>query len=221
MGRNVFWYAKKMIKAIIFDFDGTLADSQNTIMAIFQELIHRPAPLASTEIQELREHGARGVLRQLGIKPWQVPGLLVRGRELFAQRIASVPLFAGVPAVIATLAKQYDLYVVSTNQDAAIAELLNDNHALHYFQKIYGNIGVWGKARVLKKLLKKHQYQPQECIYVGDELRDIIAARQAGIRIVAVGWGFNSPLALQKAQPDGLADTVQILPTIIAGLREV
>jgi len=74
------------------------------------------------------------------------------------------------------------------------------------FDFISGTSPLWGKAQHLKRLLKEHKLPKQEVIMVGDELRDIEAARQCGIKIAAVSWGYNSHEALEEAKPDWLLE---------------
>ncbi len=51
--------------------------------------------------------------------------------------------------------------------------------------------------------------------YVGDEVRDVVAARQAQVKSIAVTWGFNTLTALQQAQPHALIEQPQELLTIL------
>ena len=78
------------------------------------------------------------------------------------------------------------------------------NNGLNFFGFIYTESNLFGKGRALNNLLIKHRLDPEETIYIGDEVRDIEAAKKAGIKIISVSWGFNSAKLLQKAKPDFL-----------------
>ena len=56
------------------------------------------------------------------------------------------------------------------------------------------------------KIIKKENALKDKCIYIGDETRDIEAARKAGVKVAAVSWGLNSREALEKYQPDWLLE---------------
>lgn len=68
-------------------------------------------------------------------------------------------------------------------------------------------------------LLRKYGIRPEETIYVGDETRDIEAARKTNIEIIAVSWGYNSKQLLEKQKPDFLIDKPRQLVDILEGLR--
>jgi phosphoglycolate phosphatase len=82
------------------------------------------------------------------------------------------------------------------------------------FFSVDGGGTLFGKGRLIAKCLDLHQLVLDETVYVGDEVRDIQAARFAGIRPISVTWGFNSREALAAAQPDWLVDEPDALPAI-------
>jgi phosphoglycolate phosphatase len=55
-------------------------------------------------------------------------------------------------------------------------------------------------------VIKQRQIKPETVIYVGDETRDIEAAKKANVQVIAVSWGFNSPEALARENPNFLID---------------
>ncbi|MEB3145344.1 MAG: HAD hydrolase-like protein, partial [Cylindrospermopsis raciborskii 1523720] len=59
---------------------------------------------------------------------------------------------------------------------------------------------------IMSSVIKQRQIKPQTVIYVGDETRDIEAAKKANLKVIAVTWGFNSPEALTRENPDFLID---------------
>ena len=65
-------------------------------------------------------------------------------------------------------------------------------------------------------MLSKYELEPQDAIYIGDEVRDIKSAKKAGIPIAAVTFGFNSKEALEKESPDYLCDTPAELVKILS-----
>jgi phosphoglycolate phosphatase len=75
------------------------------------------------------------------------------------------------------------------------------------FVDLYGGVGLLGKGRVLRRVLKRNSLDPEHTWYVGDEVRDITSAREAGLRIMSVTWGFNNAEILQKHRPTRLIET--------------
>ncbi|MDE1866773.1 MAG: HAD hydrolase-like protein, partial [Thaumarchaeota archaeon] len=83
------------------------------------------------------------------------------------------------------------------------------------FDFVYTGRAVYGKARLLKKLMKEKTIPHKDPIYVGDEIRDVEAAKKAGIRVIGVAWGYNTKAALQKANPDYIVEKPEELQEII------
>jgi phosphoglycolate phosphatase-like HAD superfamily hydrolase len=65
---------------------------------------------------------------------------------------------------------------------------------------------LFGKHKIMKKLIKKNKYDAACSWMVGDEIRDMVAARRAGLNSVGVTWGLQSKNALKKASPTAIAE---------------
>jgi len=66
---------------------------------------------------------------------------------------------------------------------------------------VVGYPRLFGKGRAIRRLLKKEGIEPTQFLYIGDEVRDVEAARQAGVDIAAVGWGFHTLEQLSQESP--------------------
>jgi phosphoglycolate phosphatase len=118
------------------------------------------------------------------------------------KRLAEIKPFPGVENVLATLQKDgYSIYIMSSNSESNIEKFLVTNNMRDYFTKIYGSIGLLGKARALRHIIAQNKFETDDVIYIGDEPRDIIAAKQVGVPCVAVAWGYNSPELLVDHSP--------------------
>lgn len=116
-------------------------------------------------------------------------------------------MFPDISDLLAQLSLSYKLYILSTNSKPNIEYILNKYSIDRYFNDIYGDIGINGKTRNLKKLMRQQKLKPNECIYVGDELRDIQAAKKAKVSFIAVGWGYSNPETLKANHPYAVAQT--------------
>lgn len=207
------------ITTVIFDFDGTLADSLEIFLSVGQELLdidHKPT---KAEIEQLRSMKPLEIMKMFDIKPWKIPKLLLEGRKVMAGRSAEIKVFDGVPEMLRDLKAQgYRLYVVSTNAKNTISAVMRRNDLNKLVSGTYAGASITGKSVMIKKLMKLKKLAPSECVYIGDELRDIEAARKAKTHIVSVAWGYNSEKLLKTADPDviinrpgDLASTLQNL----------
>ena len=192
---------------IIFDFDGTLADSSALIRKLYNQMAaeHSWPSLNETEYQRLRGLGFIQAQRWAGIKSWQIPGLMREGLKRFKQHSAEVELFEGIPQLITQLSQAgFTLYVLSTNSQDAIREVL-DRYQLKEQMTVLKRSALFGKQHAIRHLMAKNKYQPQDVWMVGDEVRDIDAAKRAGVKGLAVSWGLQTSDILKAAQPDAVA----------------
>lgn len=208
---------RSTLSTFLFDFDGTLADSLVTIVEITNRLApefgYRPTPLE--DVDALKGYSTRQLIRYSGIPLLKIPALLRRLRiELKSYDLPIAPC-AGMPAVIRQLhAQNHALAVITSNAPEVVHAFLAAHGLAHCFFNIDGGGTLFGKGRLIAKCLARHQLVPAATVYVGDEVRDIQAARFAGIRPIAVTWGFNSREALVAAQPDWLVDEPDALSAI-------
>lgn len=185
-------------KNFIFDFDGTMLNS-----GVFSfEFIKRHVK-TSLSMEDMRRKTTREALQIAGINQLRLMYLMLKGRrELFRQH-REITIEPGIPQLFADLvAMNTPIYIVSSNSKKNIRTILAANGLLPHIKDISSSIGVWGKGKKLLKLMKKHQLQPGDTIYIGDETRDIEAAHSSGIAAGAVAWGFNTIETLGRYNPD-------------------
>lgn len=198
---------------IIFDFDGTIADTFAVVLGIFHELTHRSEPLTPEEIERLRGMSLAHAAEDLRVRPWQMPFLLMRGRRRMTGKMGGIHTFPGLQKAVRELhAEGHDLYIMSSNSARNIQLFLLRHEMNKEFIKIYGNVGLFDKAGVLRRIMRRNHLKRSETFYVGDEVRDIEAAHRAGVSVVAVTWGYNNAQILQKHQPDTAVSDPANLP---------
>lgn len=202
--------------AIIFDFDGTIADSFDYVASFLERHVRRGRALTPEEKETLRGMTMHQMARHLGCPNWKLPLLFIIGRRAMGRAIYDVPLFIGMGKVIEQLhAEGHELMIVSSNNSRNIRKFLHQHHLYKYFTDIYGGAGFFGKRRAIRSILWRNRLKPHDGIYVGDESRDVEAAKAAGIRVIAVSWGFDQADILASHDPTAMAhnprDIVDIL----------
>jgi phosphoglycolate phosphatase len=136
------------------------------------------------------------------------------------QVIHKLNLVEGMAEVLEELKAQgYTLGIVTSNGRENVKTFLR-NHRLDYqFEFIESELNLWGKSRGIKRLIKKRGWPLEAVAYVGDEVRDIQAAHQIGIKAIAVGWGFQLPEILSEYQPDFLLSEPRELLEVVQKLK--
>jgi phosphoglycolate phosphatase len=191
---------------IIFDFDGTIANSFGVIIEVFEKLTKQPRKLSQSEVDALRDLPPLTIARQLGVSVWQIPFLLFRGRHMMASRLHEIQPFDGMVGVIEKLhAEGHELFIMSSNSRGTIRKFLKQHHLYSYFVDIKGEVGMFGKPRALRNLLRINNLEAKNSFYIGDETRDIEAASDVGMRSIAVLWGFARDASLIALNPTGTA----------------
>jgi phosphoglycolate phosphatase len=204
---------------IIFDFDGTIADSFETVVSIVHDMIRPNQPVTTKEIVALRHMSLIDIAKREHIAIWRVPFLLMRGRRMMSQRLGEVKLFTGIDLVIKQLHKDgYKLLIMSSNSPVNIKKFLRSYDLDKYFLKIYGGAGLFGKARLLRRILRLNGLSAKNCVYIGDELRDIEASKEVDMLCISVGWGFTARSKLAQHQVLVVAQKPKELPAIIKQL---
>lgn len=189
----------------IFDFDGTLADSFPWVMGTMNDVADRFKfrRVADGELDELRHCDAREVMRRLGIKRWKVPMIARYVRSRMAADVDQIKLFEGAGAMIDELAAAgMKLSVVSANGETTIRTVLGP-HARHIGSYAAG-VSLFGKRGKLLRMSRLAEIPPSETVVIGDEIRDLDAARAAGMAFGAVSWGLTRGEALAARKPDAL-----------------
>jgi phosphoglycolate phosphatase len=205
------------MKTLIFDFDGTIADSFSVLIEVFGQLVKNADKIGVNEIEELRGMSVSQIVKRLKIKRWQIPRLVIRGRQALGLQIDTIQLIKDLGPVIRSLHRQgYRMFILSTNSPLNIQRFLKNNGLDDCFANVYGNAGVLNKTSALKKLMAKERQAAGSCLYIGDEIRDITAASKAGLDYIAVSWGYNNKQSLEAQNPMKLVDTPKQLAEAVA-----
>ena len=200
-------------KIFIFDFDGTIADTHQYIIRISNQLAgeFKYNLIQPHEVEHLKDKTSREVIRYLKVPIFKIPAILSRAKKELHDGIASIKPFDGLKEILHQLnTAGARMGILSSNATENIHQFL-ENHDLEVFEFIDATLKVWTKNISLKKLLAKHGFHADQIIYIGDETRDIDAAKALGIKVAAVTWGYNSEKALRNHQPDFLIHTPEEL----------
>lgn len=188
----------------IFDFDGTIADSFDYVIDWLSETL-QSQKLAEAKRSEFRGLSMYSIARRLKAKPWRMITLLLVGRKHMSRDIDKIDIFDGMSDIIKQLHGQgHKLYIVSANSRRGIEGFLKNHDLSEYFSDIYGS-AIATKAIVIRQLAKKHQIDRSDTWYIGDEAFDILSGHLAGVKTVAVTWGYNNLKMLAAQYPTVMA----------------
>ena len=192
--------AKKIIKAVLFDLDGTLLDTAPDFVAVVNKLLTEEGkePLAAEKIRDCISNGARALVMMAFNIDDQHPEfarLRLRLLELYSQHIAVYTQpFPGIVELLKSLAEKNISWGIATNKPAQYTEPLMSalNIQPSPTSVICPDHVSHTKPHPESMFLaaKLHGCDANEIIYVGDHLRDIECGRQAGCITIAAAYGY-------------------------------
>jgi phosphoglycolate phosphatase-like HAD superfamily hydrolase len=96
---------------------------------------------------------------------------------------------------------------------------LRANGVEHHFAFVIGYPRLFGKGKALRRILKADRLEPADVLYIGDEVRDVEAARKAGVAMAAVTWGFHAEPLLRANRPDYVVSDPRELLRVASAVR--
>jgi phosphoglycolate phosphatase len=190
-------------KLVIFDFDGTLSDSGEWFLSIIDDLSDRFRfrRVDRAEVEVLRRRPTREVIAHLRIAGWKLPLIARYVRARFRDNASDIRTFDGVRAMLATLSDAgVRMMLCSSNGEDNVRAVLGADAAR--FEAFFCGSGLFGKVAKLRRAVKASGLAPADILAIGDETRDIDAARAVGLGCGAVLWGYANPDILTAMKPD-------------------
>lgn len=188
---------------LLFDLDGTLADTAPDLVAVLNQLLAEderpPVPFALARNQV--SHGAIGLIR-LGYQLMPDANIDDRLRQRFLDLYERIghshsSVFIDLQTILSICSRIDASWGVVTNKPAALTEPLLDHLGLSASAGavVSGDTLAHRKPHPAPLELAARQLgvDPANCIYLGDAERDIVAGRAAGMRTVATSYGYIHP----------------------------
>ncbi len=194
---------------LIFDFDGTLANTLEAGIEIYNEIAEEYdlASVTREEVLELRKLNTRALLDHLGISRILAVKLGARIRKVLHERMEEVELMGGVESAIRKLHEGgYRMGILTSNSADNVRIFLTRFNLLDCFSFIEAGVSLFGKQQRITNVIRKIKVDPSDVIYVGDETRDMEAARKSSVAGLAVCWGTNGREAMETEGPDFCID---------------
>lgn len=198
-----------MIKTVILDFDGVIAETMDIKTRAFLYLFRNYPKRILDKVKKFhldnggmsRYEKFRIIYKKFLNKPLDKKTSGRLGREfsrLCYEEVIKAPLVKGARPFLKKAYKTYNLYIVSGAPQREMRRIVKEKRLGHYFRGIYGSPGQKGK--LCEAIVDKDNISPKEAVFVGDAVNDLKGAEEAGIHFVARITDGKSALAACKPQ---------------------
>lgn len=194
-----------MIKAIIFDFDGVIFNTEEPIYKLLQKICKKyKCPIKDKkDFKKLFAVNFYKSMEKRGVKGKKLDKFKKECEDEL--RNIHMHVFHKIPPTLAELSKHYYLAVISSNFKNILISNLKKRNLLGYFSAVVGADVIESKTDRLVKVLDIFKIKPSEAVYIGDTAGDIKEAKKVKIKTMAVTWGFHSRQTLKKEKPTFIA----------------
>lgn len=206
------------MKYVFFDFDGTLADSNHLLMKawnLYADQYHYDR-VTEEDISTSRNLTIHERAKKYRFPMHKLPIILPKVYAYFQEHIEEVQLFEGISEMLYNIQQaDYKIVIISSNAKENI-ELLLKQQQVHSVSQILTSSRLFGKDTVIKKFMKQQKLTVDDVLYVGDEIRDIIACNKVGVPFVWVSWGLDGYELIEKEKPTYVVHSPKELSELLA-----
>lgn len=191
-------------KCVVFDFDGTLADTEEKAFKIYNQLAskYKYSTVTMEELQHIKNLHIKEIMEIVNIPFYRLPRALSEGQKMMREESTEIRSFSpDIQGFFEELRKiTVNAGILTSNIEKTVAQFLETYHLKKDIDFIMCS-ALMSKSKKIKKVLRKFDIKKEEMLYIGDETRDIEACKKIGVDVVAVTWGYNSKIALERCEP--------------------
>ncbi len=190
-------------KAVIFDFDGVIADTFEFHREHFKEYLD--VSLSKKEYQDWQRGNVYDGKGKVSSED------LIRYFKMIVEDHKNVKIFQGMSELIKKLKDDYDLFIVTSSSDINTINWLKKENIFDCFMEILGVEFDRSKVVKLNHILEKYELEKDDVLFVTDTSGDVFEANKVGVKSIAVTWGFHDREILAESEPFAYVDNVEEL----------
>lgn len=203
-----------MVRAILFDFDGVIAESMDIKTDAFARLFEGFGPeIVKKVVAHHQAHGGVSRFEKIRLYHEQYLGKVITDEELSAwcrrfsdlvlDAVVSSPYVPGALELLESCHKKYSCFIITGTPQEEMEEILSRKGLKRFFAGVYGSPTT--KTEIVKEIMSAHKFDPKELIYIGDAMTDYEAAKGAGIRFIG---------RVPKGKPDIFPSGTFVVPDL-------
>jgi phosphoglycolate phosphatase len=208
-----------MMKLIIFDFDGCIADTMPIATRVGDELASKYLGENIDFKKIAYNKGLQGLITEIHFPKYRIPLVVRKFRKLIAKCFGEVKAIPGMIHLIKALNSEgYILGIITSNSRKSVKQFLKRYKLEKEFSFMKTNVSLFAKGWRIRRVVRKYKINKRKAVMIGDEVRDIVGAKKAGIKSIAVTWGMNSKKLLKKQRPSYIVSKPKQILRIIEKL---
>jgi len=200
-------------KILLFDFDGTIVDSIDVALEAYNAIAYDyslPKMQDKKAFVKLYDDNFYSSLMKLGLLREKIQDFTRELREWFLKCGYGAKLFSGMKEVVNKLAEKNQLIVITSNIGFTVKGLIKE--AGLNIEEVLG--GDKETSKMKKILSVKKRFPDAELYYIGDTKGDVLEGQRAGVKTIAVSWGYHAREELEKVEPDFIVNKPEELLNI-------
>ncbi len=193
-----------MYDHVIFDFDGTIADSEAVVTEMIVGLAEK-YKVGSLTQKEIKHRSQLPLVIKLKLYSF-IKKIDDEFKQLYYENVQRIPPFDGMPEILKTLNRTGLRLSIITSNRVANVELFLNLYGIDFIERVITSKGLHGKHKALSEFRKKYAGDGQ-LLYVGDEIRDIEACQKANVDMAFVKWGLDGSEDIGKYKVKYIVNT--------------
>lgn len=208
-------------KLLLFDFDGVIMDSIDTIHVAYNK-VHATynLPYAHTK-EEVRKNLEKNFFQSLleyGLTQEQIDDYFYDIKKEIHLLEHYMQPFPGIDTLLAQVASLHTCAIITSGHRETVTRLLKRYDLQHYFSLILGAEDNKSKVVKIKKALMHFGVDKENTYFMTDTSGDISEGKEAGVTTIGVTWGYHNREKLEQAEPNYLFDTVSQLERFLLNI---
>jgi phosphoglycolate phosphatase len=195
---------------IHFDYDGVLVDSFDHLLDLTRRAQmqlksgRKPCP---QDLRTIRNLTMEDLGRLIEIPEDRIPQFSSKMFHLLREDPRELTVYDGIPTVLERLSRTHKIVILTANARQGVQQTLVRNGIRDYVADIFDGESPGSKAEKMMAGMKNFGFEKGRTFMVGDALSDIVEGKKAGVKTIAVTWGFQPRRRLLEGKPDFVAES--------------
>lgn len=205
-------------KYLIFDFDGTLADTESQAFTIYNELAdkYNYKKITRDDLHNIKHLSFLEIIKLVDMPYTSIPKMVKQGQRLLKASMGSIkPFQSDIKEILVEIRENIEIMGIITSNTSKNVKKFVANEDINLFDFVESS-PLLGKEKKINSICKKYKLNKEQVLYIGDETRDIDACKHAQVKCAAVTWGYNYLEALSKHNPDYIINDLKDILTILS-----